>query len=83
MICAVPLTFLYSCEWHVQSGDPACRAVWNLLCDISRREFQRVYDALGVTLTEVGESFYNPMIAPTLDLLTEVSCNGKTLIDAL
>ena len=59
----------------MQSGDPACRAVWNLLCDISRREFQRVYDALGVTLTEVGESFYNPMIAPTLDILTEVMCS--------
>lgn len=56
----------------LQSGDPACRAVWNLLCDISRREFQRVYDALGVELEEVGESFYNPMIAPTLEILTKV-----------
>lgn len=31
-----------------------------------------MYDALGVALTEVGESFYNPMIAPTLEVLTQV-----------
>eukprot|EP00602_Paraphysomonas_sp_CaronLab_P009175 CAMPEP_0185032088 /NCGR_PEP_ID=MMETSP1103-20130426/19934_1 /TAXON_ID=36769 /ORGANISM="Paraphysomonas bandaiensis, Strain Caron Lab Isolate" /LENGTH=668 /DNA_ID=CAMNT_0027567849 /DNA_START=348 /DNA_END=2351 /DNA_ORIENTATION=+ len=56
----------------LQSGDTACRTIWNLLCDISRREFQRVYDALGVTLTEVGESFYNPMIPPALEELTQL-----------
>jgi arginyl-tRNA synthetase len=26
----------------LQSGDAACRAVWTLLCDISRAEFQKV-----------------------------------------
>jgi arginyl-tRNA synthetase len=46
----------------LQRGDVAARAIWNLLCDISRAEFQKVYDLLGVKLTEVGESFYNPLI---------------------
>lgn len=43
--------------------------VWTLLCDISRKEFQKVYDRLGVTLEEHGESFYNDMIPSTIDML--------------
>jgi arginyl-tRNA synthetase len=54
----------------LQAGDAACAAIWNLLCDISRKEFQRVYDALDVNLTEVGESYYNAMIPPALEELT-------------
>lgn len=34
----------------LQSGDEACRAIWLKLCDISRREFQKVYDILGVSV---------------------------------
>lgn len=45
--------------------------VWTLLCDISRKEFQKVYDRLGVTLEEHGESFYNDMIPSTIDMLAE------------
>ena len=56
----------------LQGGDAACAAIWNLLCDISRREFQNVYDALDVSLTEVGESFYNAMIPPVLNELTSL-----------
>lgn len=53
----------------LQSGDENCRTIWNVLCDISRKEFQKVYDALKVDLTEVGESFYNPMIPDTVSVL--------------
>lgn len=45
--------------------------VWTLLCDISRKEFQKVYDRLGVTLEEHGESSYNDMIPSTIDMLAE------------
>ena len=31
---------------------------WNLICDVSRREFQKVYDRLDISLIERGESFY-------------------------
>ncbi len=51
---------------RLQAGDPACRAIWKLLCDISRVEFQNVYDVLGVKLVEFGESYYNPMIPDTI-----------------
>lgn len=58
---------------RLQSGDAACRSIWLLLCEISRGEFQRVYDALDVQLTEVGESFYNPLIPGTLTEMEGVS----------
>ena len=53
----------------LQAGDPRCREIWALLCDISRKEFARVYKRLGVTLEEVGESHYNSMIPNAISLL--------------
>jgi arginyl-tRNA synthetase len=35
---------------------------WEIICDASRKEFQALYDRLGVKITERGESFYNPML---------------------
>lgn len=40
-----------------------------MLCELSRKEFQKIYDRLDITLTEVGESFYNPMLRPMVDEL--------------
>lgn len=54
----------------LQQGDAECRAIWMVLCDISRLEFQKVYQRLNVNLTEVGESYYNPRIPGTLDAMT-------------
>lgn len=42
----------------LQSGDPNCTKAWQLICDVSRHEFQQIYDALDVKLIERGESFY-------------------------
>ncbi|MFM7787832.1 MAG: arginine--tRNA ligase, partial [Microcystis panniformis] len=46
----------------LQSGDPQSRQAWQLLCQQSRREFQKIYDILDIKLTERGESFYNPYL---------------------
>ena len=54
---------------NLQSGDATCRQIWQLLCDISRKEFQKVYDMLHVTLEEYGESYYNSMIPGVIDEL--------------
>jgi arginyl-tRNA synthetase len=50
----------------LQNGTDDCeeRVAWRLLCDVSRREFQSIYDQLDVSLTEVGESFYQPLMPP-------------------
>ena len=51
----------------LQSGDAQCRTIWQLLCDISRKEFEKVYKRLGVTVKECGESFYNAMIPGVIE----------------
>lgn len=51
----------------LQSGDEECHRIWKILCDVSRKEFQKVYDRLDVTVYECGESFYNDKIPPVID----------------
>ena len=54
---------------NLQAGDEECTAIWKVLCDISRREFEKVYKRLDITLEECGESFYNDKIPPVIDEL--------------
>ncbi len=51
----------------LQSGDAETIKAWQLLCDQSRREFQKIYDVLDINLTERGESFYNPLLAGIIE----------------
>jgi len=55
----------------LQSGDPETRQAWKLLCDQSRREFQKIYDRLDVNLSERGESFYNDQLPQVVQDLEE------------
>ncbi|MFO8040376.1 MAG: arginine--tRNA ligase [Sodalinema sp.] len=55
----------------LQSGDAETRQAWKLLCDQSRREFQKIYDRLDVHLTERGESFYNDQLSQVVQDLEE------------
>lgn len=61
----------YQCVVALQGGDAACLKAWNLFCDISRAEFEKIYQRLHVHLEEVGESFYNPYIPKTIEVLEE------------
>ncbi|KAG5185943.1 Arginyl-tRNA synthetase [Tribonema minus] len=56
---------------RLQAGDPDVLRAWRLLCDLSRREFQVIYDILGVKLEERGESFYNSMLGGVIEELRE------------
>jgi arginyl-tRNA synthetase len=51
----------------LQGGDEECLKIWKLLCDVSRNEFQKIYDRLDVTLYEYGESFYNDKIPAVIE----------------
>lgn len=64
---------------RLQSGDAVVLAAWRRICAASRREFQSLYDRLGVTLTERGESFYNPFLKP---LLEELQAKGVCIEDS-
>lgn len=54
----------------LQSGDPDTLRLWHVFMDATVRFFNKVYDLLGVTLTDTdiaGESMYNPMLQKTCD----------------
>ncbi|PWA60475.1 Aminoacyl-tRNA synthetase, class 1a, anticodon-binding [Artemisia annua] len=54
---------------RLQGGDERYRKAWAQICEISRNGYEKVYQRLGIRLEEKGESFYNPFIPHTLDLL--------------
>ena len=56
----------------LQSGEAESRKAWELICAQSRREFQVIYDWLDITLSERGESFYNPYLGDVLQDLKSV-----------
>jgi arginyl-tRNA synthetase len=46
----------------LQTGDAEALKAWKLICDISRKGYQEIYDILDVHLIERAESYYNPML---------------------
>jgi arginyl-tRNA synthetase len=57
----------------LQSGQPEAKLAWQLLCQQSRREFQKIYDLLEIQIQERGESFYNPYLAEVVKDLDKIS----------
>ena len=51
----------------LQSGDEHCIAAWTLLCEISRVEYDIIYERMDIKIKEVGESFFNPFLGPMVD----------------
>jgi arginyl-tRNA synthetase len=74
--------------WFVkmQDGDEEALKLWRWFKDISLKEFERVYNTLGVTFDSyAGESFYNDKMAAVVDELKEkkllVESNGAMIVD--
>ncbi|GBE61674.1 arginyl-tRNA synthetase family protein [Babesia ovata] len=55
----------------LQSGDEVSLKVWKLLCEISEREFGKIYEMLDITIENCGESFFNDMIPHVVKELQE------------
>ncbi|GAA0946255.1 arginine--tRNA ligase [Nonomuraea longicatena] len=54
----------------LQSGDAETLRLWHVFMDATVRYFNKIYDMLGVTLTDTdiaGESMYNPLLEKTCD----------------
>ncbi|MCP9775387.1 arginine--tRNA ligase [Cyanobium sp. WAJ14-Wanaka] len=62
----------------LQGGDPVSRQAWQLLCEQSRREFQKLYDQLDISLDERGESFYNPHLPA---VVSDLDAAGLLVVD--
>uniref|UniRef100_A0A182K960 Probable arginine--tRNA ligase, cytoplasmic n=1 Tax=Anopheles christyi TaxID=43041 RepID=A0A182K960_9DIPT len=61
----------YECVVKLQSGEPSYLKAWNLICDVSRKEFQLIYNRLDVKLVERGESFYQSRMQKIVDELKQ------------
>ncbi|XP_024030858.1 arginine--tRNA ligase, chloroplastic/mitochondrial isoform X1 [Morus notabilis] len=57
---------------RLQGGEPKYRKAWSQICEISRKEFDRVYQRLGTQLEEKGESFYHPHIPGVIKQLSDL-----------
>ena len=55
----------------LQSGEKEAMYAWKIICDVSRKGFQEIYDLMDVRLTERGESFYNPLLKQVVDELDQ------------
>lgn len=61
----------YQCVVKLQGGDEKSLRAWNLICNVSRREFQGIYDRLDVSIIERGESFYQSRMVAVVKELKE------------
>lgn len=57
----------------LQGGDPQAKKAWEIICEISRKAYQEIYDLLDIHLIERGESFYNPYLA---DVVADLESRG-------
>lgn len=58
---------------RLQAGEKEAMHAWKLICDVSRKGFQEIYDLMHVRITERGESFYNPFLK---DVVSELEHKG-------
>ncbi|KAL7511245.1 hypothetical protein ACHAXN_008674 [Cyclotella atomus] len=63
---------------QLQAGDAEYLKMWQVLCDVSRKEFEKVYKRLDITVEECGESFYNDKIPPVIE---EFSAKGLISVE--
>lgn len=61
----------------LQGGDPSSLNGWNIICDISRKAYQEIYDLMDIKLIERGESFYNPMLP---DVISDLEKKGLIVV---
>ena len=75
-------------SWLVkmQEGDKEALDLWKWFCDISMKEFNRIYDRLGITFDSyAGESFYNDKMQAAVDEIREkgllTTSEGAQIVD--
>lgn len=55
----------------LQGGNPASKKAWEIICSISEKAYQEIYDLLDVKILTRGESFYNPLLPGIVKELEE------------
>lgn len=57
----------------LQGGNLESLATWKVICTISSKAYQEIYDLLDIRITERGESFYNPKLP---GIVTDLESKG-------
>lgn len=75
-------------SWLVkmQEGDKEALDLWKWFCEISMKEFNRIYDRLGITFDSyAGESFYNDKMQAVVEEIKEknllTQSQGAQIVD--
>lgn len=63
----------------LQRGDPLSLKAWEIICSISEKAYQEIYDLLDVKINKRGESFYNPLLP---DIVKELEEKGLVTLSA-
>ncbi|MFT5366508.1 MAG: arginyl-tRNA synthetase [Candidatus Latescibacterota bacterium] len=71
---------------RLEAGDEEAVRMWQICVDVSFKEFDRVYQMLGIEFESIaGESFYQDKMSATLERLTEKGLlkksEGATIVD--
>ncbi|KAK3100743.1 hypothetical protein FSP39_024553 [Pinctada imbricata] len=61
----------YDSVVKLQNYDSDHMKAWNLICDVSRKEFTKIYERLGVKIIDRGESFYQERMKDVVKELEE------------
>lgn len=70
----------------LEDGDEYCTTIWKKFRDLSLKEFQKIYDILGVKFDSLkGEAFYSDKMAEVKELLEKkgviVESQGAKIVD--
>ena len=70
----------------IEEGDPYCVKIWNMFKDLSLKEFQKIYEMLGVTFDSYnGEAFYSDKMNEVVNKLEEAGVltdsEGAKIVD--
>lgn len=63
----------------LQSNDRASKEIWQRLCEISMKDFSKIYDTLGISIETRGESFYENFLP---DVINDLKDKHFTSYDA-
>lgn len=71
---------------QIEEGDPYCVGLWNKFKDLSLREFQKIYDLLGVKFDSLnGEAFYSDKMDEVVEILEKnnalTNSEGAQIVD--
>jgi arginyl-tRNA synthetase len=63
----------------LEDGDPEAKKLWKIMVDISIKEFNKIYDLLGVKIDYAyGESFYEDYMKRVIELVREKDLTKKS-----